>query len=60
MSRKKDGRDKIKYSEYNPMMYKPGDSTHGLDSSHGANGMDYSGHSVNSMDSSTRSVSGAD
>ncbi len=35
VSRKKDGRGDIKYSQYSPMQYHEGDSTHGLDSSHG-------------------------
>ncbi len=38
VSRKKDGRNSIKYSDYSPMRYKEGDSTHGLDSSHGSRG----------------------
>lgn len=66
--RRNDGRAEIKYTDYNPMRYKPGDSTHGLDSSHGSNwGGSTRGGSMDSsrgsMDYSTRmddSVRGMD
>ncbi len=51
-SRKADGRENIKYSQYSPMGYKEGDSTRGLDSSHGSS-IGGSAHSTYSTRSSS-------
>ena len=51
ISRRKDGRGAIKYSQYAPMRYAPGDSTHGLDSSHGS-----SSNSSHGMNTSGRGI----
>ncbi len=64
VSRRKDGRAGIKYREYKPMMYKPGDSTHGLDSSHGSSAHSTRGSrhggSANTQFSHALSTSGRD
>ena len=59
-SRRKDERSKIKYREYNPLRYREGDSTRGLDSSHGSirSGSSRGGGSTHSGRSNGSSRSG--
>lgn len=71
VSRKSDGRGTIKYSQYSPMMYRDGDSTRGLDSSHGPGSSSHSAtggrmrrdrnsrHGMGGIDSSFHSSSSA-
>ena len=54
-SRRKDARNNISYRQYNPLRYREGDSTRGLDSSHG--GSTRSSTSSRSSRSSVRSSS---
>lgn len=54
-SRRKDERNKIKYREYNPLRYREGDSTRGLDSSHGSSRSSRSSRSSVRSSSSTSS-----
>ena len=59
VSRKKDGRDRIKYSQYAPMQYNEGDSVRGLDSLHGGVASQTDDGDSNSISASQHSTGSA-